>query len=42
VKLGDRAMPISTNVAIFDTGTSYLLMPSCNFIVFLIIVDRGL
>jgi hypothetical protein len=26
-KIGDKSLPISTNVAIVDTGTSYLLMP---------------
>lgn len=28
VKLGTKTIPVSTNVAIVDTGTSYLLMPS--------------
>ena len=30
VKVGDKVLPISTNVAIVDTGTSYLLMPTRN------------
>ncbi len=30
VRVGDYQLKLSTNVAIVDTGTSYLLMPNCN------------
>ena len=35
VKLGDRDLPISSNYAIADTGTSYLLMPTCKIMLFI-------
>ena len=39
VKVGDKPLPISTNVAIVDTGTSYLLMPACNYYYFYILIE---
>jgi len=32
VKLGNTPLKISTNLAIVDTGTSYILMPQADFV----------
>jgi hypothetical protein len=43
VKVGDNELTISTNTAIVDTGTSYLLMPSGkNFVRYKSFYFRGL